>query len=151
MSSAWLSGLFFHCVHPGHAGSQDLKAVWSLSICLLSPPRGIVSRANGQLRGKSTNSRNFSCPSISLTPGVILAGDTPGIPRGVNVIQSRRQIRNASYAVSNLSWSEATDEASKMVHSESVEELSDTPDQPLSAPDPWRISKASPTQAHFKS
>ena len=44
--------------------------------------------------------------------------------------------RKASYAVSNLSWSEATDEASKMVHSESVEELSDTPDQPLSASDP---------------
>ena len=35
--------------------SQDLKAVSlyrSLSICLLSPPRKIVSRANGQLQGK---------------------------------------------------------------------------------------------------
>ena len=33
----------------------------------------------------------------------------------------------------NLSWAEVTDEAFKLVHSESMEELSDTPDQPLSA------------------
>jgi len=40
-------------------GSQDLKAV-SLKepiICLLSPPRGIVSRAKGLLRSKCTNSQ----------------------------------------------------------------------------------------------
>ena len=41
-----------------------------LQICLLSPLRGIVSRDNGQLRGKcAIFTHNFSCPSISLTPG----------------------------------------------------------------------------------
>ena len=35
--------------------------------------------------------------------------------------------RNASYAASNLFWSEATDEASKMVPSESVKELPNNP------------------------
>ena len=55
--------------------------------------------------------------------------------------------RNASYAVSNLSWSEATDEASKTVHSESVEELSDTPDEPLSAPDPLSSPPSMTTSA----
>ena len=42
---------------------------------------------------------------------------------------------------------EATDEASKMVHSESVEELSDTPDQPLSAPDPLSSPASMTTSA----
>ena len=65
----------------------------------------------------------------------IVASDTPCTLVSMSYRPSDRS-RNASYAASNLSWSEATDEASKMVHSESVEELSDTPDQPLSSPDP---------------
>ena len=135
------------------SGSRLVARTWkqypprSLSICLLSPPRGIVSRANGQLRGKCTNSRNFSCPSISLTPGASSLV-TPLEYRVVSMSYSPAdRSRNASYAVSNLSWSEATDQASKMVHSESVEELSDTPDQPLSAPDPLSAPASMTTSA----
>ena len=40
----------------------------SWSICLLSPSRGIVRRARGQVRGRCTNSCSFSCPSINGTP-----------------------------------------------------------------------------------
>ena len=76
----------------------------------------------------------------------ILAGDTPGIPRGVNVIQPR-SLGTPHMLCQNLSWSEATDEVSKMVHSESVEELLDTPDQPLSAPDPLSSPASMTTSA----
>ena len=44
----------------------------SLSTCLPSPPSGIVNRPNDQLRGKWTNSRNLSWPSLSMMPGASL-------------------------------------------------------------------------------
>ena len=79
---------------------------------------------------------SFSCPFCSWTPDASSLV-TPLEYRVRSMLYSpSARSRKASYAVSNLSWSEATDEASKLVHSESVEELSDTPDQPLSASDP---------------
>ena len=54
MPSAWLSGLFFHSVHPVAVGSQDLKAV-----ALKEPVNLLASLNNGHLRGKWTNSRKF--------------------------------------------------------------------------------------------
>ena len=56
------------------SGSRLVAKIWkqypskSRSICLLSPASGIVSRANGQVRGKCTNSCSFSCPSSNWTP-----------------------------------------------------------------------------------
>ena len=124
------------------SGSRLVANIWkqypskSRSICLLSPASGIVSRANGQVRGKCTNSCSFSCPFSNWTPGASSLV-TPLEYRVRSMLYSpSARSRKASYAVSNLSWSEATDEASKLVHSESVEELSGTPDQPLSASDP---------------
>ena len=120
------------------SGSRLVANIWkqypskSRSICLLSPASGIVSLANGQVRGKCTNSCSFSCPFSNWTPDASsLVTPLEYRVRSMSYSPSAR-LRKASYAVSNLSWSEATDEASKLVHSESVEELSDTPDQPLS-------------------
>ena len=56
------------------SGFRLVAKIWkqypsnSRSICLLSPSRGIVRRARGQVRGRCTNSCSFSCPSIDGTP-----------------------------------------------------------------------------------
>ena len=53
------------------SGSRLVAKIWkqypskSRSICLLSPASGIVSRANGQVRGKCTNSCSFSCHPVT--------------------------------------------------------------------------------------
>ena len=109
-------------------GGQYLKTVSLLEPINLfaSPASGMVSLANGQVRGKCTNSCSFSCPFCNWTPDASsLVTPLEYRVRSMSYSPSARS-RKASYAVSNLSWSEATDEASKLVHSESVEELSDT-------------------------
>ena len=130
-------------------GSQDLKAV-SLKepINLLAKP----SKGDSQPRQWPIVRQMYQFTQLFLSINQldtrrILAG-APLEYRVVSMSYSPAdRSRNASYAVSNLSWSEATDEASKMVHSESVEELSDTPDQPLSAPDPLSAPPSMTTSA----
>ena len=67
----------------------------------------------------------------------ILTGDTSGVPSEVNVVQAICQVTKSIIGCVKIypGGSEATHEASTSVHSESVEELSDTPDHPLSASD----------------
>ena len=119
-------------------GGQYLKQYPSKSrlICLLSPAGGTVSLANGQVRGKCTNSCSFSCPFCNW----------PTHPRWWHPWSTAwgqcHTVLLLGYGKHHmlfrtcLGQKPLTRPLSWCILIGTVEELSDTPDQPLSASDP---------------